>query len=58
VPEDAARGARFLRDTRGTFAWYTRVTLLRDTDDGCPRQIWSRYHSMPEAELLLAGRTL
>jgi hypothetical protein len=53
-----AHGARFLRDTRGTFAWYTRVTLLRDTDEAAPEDLWSRYHAMPEAALLLEGRTL
>jgi len=48
----------FLRDTRGTIAWYVRLTLLRDDDDGSPTDIWSKYHEMSDAELLLAGRTV
>jgi hypothetical protein len=53
-----AHGARFLRDTRGTVGWYSRLTLLRDDDVGNPGDIWSKYHGMSETELLLEGRTL
>ncbi len=53
-----AHQRRFLRDTRGTIGWYSRLTLLLDDDDGSPQDIWSKYHWMAEAELLLAGRTL
>ena len=53
-----AHQRRFLRDTRGTIGLYSRLTLLRDDDDGSPQDIWSKYHRMADAELLLAGRTL
>ena len=53
-----AHQRRFLRDTRGTIGWYSRLTLLGDGDDGSPRELWSKYHGMAEAELILAGRTL
>jgi hypothetical protein len=52
-----AHGRRFLRDTRGTFAWYSLTTLLRDEDDGPPDDLWARYHWMSDSRLMLEGRT-
>ena len=53
-----AHGQRFLRDTRGTVASCTRLTLLQDTDDEDPNEVWMRYHRLSDAWLLLQGRTL
>jgi hypothetical protein len=53
-----AHGRRFLDDTRGGFAMYSRLTLLLEDDDGSPRDIWSKYHGMSDSQLLLEGRTL
>lgn len=53
-----AHGRRFLRDIRGSSALYSRLTLLREEDAGSPKDIWSRYHSLPDSQLLLCGRTL
>jgi hypothetical protein len=51
-------GKRFLRDVRGSSAWYSRLTLLRDTDDGDTKDIWARYHRASDDRLNLEGRTL
>lgn len=51
-------GRRFLRDFRGTIAWYSRLTLLRDTDDGDARDTWARYHRASDDWLNFEGRTL
>lgn len=52
-----AHGRRFLRDTRGSFAWYSRTTLLRDDDDGPPDDIWAKYHWKSDSWLMLEGRS-
>src|SRR5262249_47378771 len=48
-----AHGRRFLRDTRGTIAWYQRLTLLDESDDGDPAHVWARYHRMSDSWLML-----
>jgi hypothetical protein len=53
-----AHGRRFLRDTRGMIGWYSMLTLLHEDEEGSPKDIWSRYHLMPDSQLLLDGRTM
>jgi hypothetical protein len=52
-----AHGRRFLRDTCGGVAMYTRTILLEDTDEGSPADIWSKYHYLSDNWLSLLGRT-
>lgn len=52
-----AHGKRFLRDTRGTIAWYSTLTLLGDDEDEPPDAIWARYHGKSNGWLMLEGRT-
>ena len=52
-----AHGMLFLRDTRGTIAWYQRVTLLYPDDGESWMEIWRRYHGMSDDWLNLKART-
>lgn len=52
-----AHGTLFLRDTRGTVAWYERVTLLGPDDGGSWLELWKRHHGMSDDWLNLKGRT-
>jgi hypothetical protein len=52
-----AHGRRFLRDVRGTSAWYSTTTLLADDEEGEPDEIWARYHWQSHSWLMLSGRT-
>jgi hypothetical protein len=51
-------GRRFLRDTRGGIAMYTTLTLLLESDDDKPKEIWKKYHYISDSLLRLQGRTL
>ena len=53
-----AHGRRFLEDVRGGIAMYGRLTLLEESDDGSPGEIWARYHSVSDDWLNLQGRSL
>jgi hypothetical protein len=53
-----AHGRPFLRDTRGTIAMYSTLTLLKDDEEGGPDDIWARYHGKSDSKLMLEGRTL
>jgi hypothetical protein len=53
-----AHGRRFLDDVRGGIAMYGRLTLLQESDDGSPGEIWAQYHSVSDDWLNLQGRSL
>lgn len=53
-----AHGALFLDDTRGTLAWYGRITLLDPADGDDWQAIWVRYHALSDDLLNHLGRTL
>jgi hypothetical protein len=52
-----AHGRRFLRDVRGTSAWYSTTTLLDEDEDGEPDAIWSRHHGKSHSWLMHEKRT-
>jgi hypothetical protein len=52
-----AHGRLFLRDTRGTVAWYERTTLLGPEESEDWISIWRRYHGLSDDWLNLKGRT-
>jgi hypothetical protein len=51
-------GRRFLRDVRGTSAWFSTTTLLEEDEEGTPDEIWSRHHGKSHSWLMLERRTL
>jgi hypothetical protein len=53
-----AHGRRFLRDVRGGIGMYEVLTLLDESDQGSPFEIWTRYHNRSHAWLMWQGRTL
>jgi hypothetical protein len=52
-----AHGRRFLRDARGTHAWYSTTTLLDEDEEGEPDDIWARYHWRSDSWLMHEKRT-